>query len=45
MLAFAARYEASIDWLYLGDLKGLHRMTEWARRPGLYAAGAEGYTS
>jgi hypothetical protein len=45
MLAFAERHEASMDWLYLGDLKGLQRMAEWARRPGLYAAGAEGYTS
>jgi hypothetical protein len=39
MLAFAHLHEASIDWLYLGDLKGLQRMAEWARRPGLYAAG------
>jgi hypothetical protein len=28
MLAFAARHEASLDWLYLGDLKGLQRMAE-----------------
>jgi hypothetical protein len=38
MLAFANRHELSIDWLYLGDLKGLHRMAEWSRQPGSYAA-------
>jgi hypothetical protein len=38
MLAFANRHELSIDWLYLGDLKGLHRMAEWSRQPGSFAA-------
>jgi rRNA-processing protein FCF1 len=34
LIAFALRHEVSLDWLLRGDLRGLLRMTEWARRSG-----------
>jgi len=30
-LAFSEKHKVSLDWLLYGDLKGLHRMTQWAK--------------
>jgi hypothetical protein len=29
LIAFCDKYGVSTDWLLMGDLKGLHRMTKW----------------
>jgi len=29
LLKFAVRYDVSLDWLILGDLRGLMRTTRW----------------
>jgi hypothetical protein len=39
IIAFCRRHEVNLDWLFLGDIRGLLAMAEWAQKPGSHAAG------
>jgi hypothetical protein len=41
IIAFCRRHEVNLDWLFLGDIRGLLAMAEWARCPGSYAIGSD----